>query len=195
MLVFFPNIVIRYCGSALISFGSSILGWIQIRIRIGSGSKALMTKNWKKTTAVKKLNFFDKTAIYISLGLHKVHPQKKPSALKRGHPTLQNMNYFFFTFVGHFCPPGFGSGFRIRIRIHWPDWIRIQSGSGSATLIVWNKANISGVRARFFEKTIFIINFEILHPLSSKELSTYYYYNHYFLFKRNYRENKCSVYP
>jgi hypothetical protein len=31
--------------------------------------------------------------------------QKKPSALKRGHPTLQNMNFyqFFSTFVGHFC--------------------------------------------------------------------------------------------
>jgi hypothetical protein len=30
--------------------------------------------------------------------------QKKPSALKRGHPTLQNMNFykFFPTFVGHF---------------------------------------------------------------------------------------------
>ncbi len=57
--------------------------------------------------------------------------QKKPSALKRGHPTLQNMNFyqFFSTFVSHFCPPGSGSGFRIRIRIHWPDWIRIRSGS------------------------------------------------------------------
>jgi hypothetical protein len=34
--------------------------------------------------------------------------QKKPSALKRGHPTLQNMNFyiFFSTFVGHFCPSG-----------------------------------------------------------------------------------------
>ncbi len=34
--------------------------------------------------------------------------QKKPSALKRRHPTLQNMNFyqFFSTFVGHFCPPG-----------------------------------------------------------------------------------------
>ncbi len=31
--------------------------------------------------------------------------------------------------MGHLCPPGSGSGFRIRIRIHWPDWIRIQSGS------------------------------------------------------------------
>jgi len=37
--------------------------------------------------------------------------QKKPSALKRGHPTLQNMNFykFFPTFVGYFCPPGSGS--------------------------------------------------------------------------------------
>ncbi len=38
----------------------------------------------------------------------------------------------FSTFVVHFCPPG--SGLRKRIRIHWPDWIRIQFGSGSATL-------------------------------------------------------------
>ena len=45
--------------------------------------------------------------------------QKKPAAHKRGHPTLQNMNFYKFlsTFVGHFCPPGSGSGFRIRIRI------------------------------------------------------------------------------
>ncbi len=66
---------------------------------------------------------------------------KKPSVLKRGHPTLQNMNFYklLSTFVGHFCPPGSGSGFRIRI--HRPDWIRIQSGSGygsgSTTLLFW----------------------------------------------------------
>ncbi len=29
--------------------------------------------------------------------------------------------------MGNFCPPGFGSGFRIRIRIHRPDWIRFQN--------------------------------------------------------------------
>ncbi len=44
--------------------------------------------------------------------------------------------------MGHFCPPGSGSGFWIRIRIHWPDRIRIQFGSGSATLkntkILWS---------------------------------------------------------
>ncbi len=42
-----------------------------------------------------------------------------------------NFYQFFSTFVCHFCPPGSGSGFRIRIRIHRPDWIRIQYGSGS----------------------------------------------------------------
>ncbi len=57
--------------------------------------------------------------------------QKKPSVLKRGHPNTSKheLLQIFFTFVGHFCPPGSGSGFRIRIRIHWPDWIRIRSGS------------------------------------------------------------------
>jgi hypothetical protein len=36
---------------------------------------------------------------------------KKPSALKREHPALQNMKFlnFFSTFVGNFCPPGSGS--------------------------------------------------------------------------------------
>ncbi len=28
--------------------------------------------------------------------------------------------------MGHFCSPSSGSGFRIRIRIHWPDWILIR---------------------------------------------------------------------
>ncbi len=37
--------------------------------------------------------------------------RKKPSVLNRGHPTLQNMNFYklLSTFVGHFCPPGSGS--------------------------------------------------------------------------------------
>ncbi len=37
------------------------------------------------------------------------------------------------TFVGHFCPPGSGSGFRFRIRIHWPDWIRIRNPAWRGT--------------------------------------------------------------
>ncbi len=40
----------------------------------------------------------------------------------------------FSTFVGHICPPGSRSVFGIRI--HWPDWIRIQYGSGSAILVL-----------------------------------------------------------
>ncbi len=39
--------------------------------------------------------------------------------------------------MGHLCPPGFGSGFGIRIWIYWPDWIWIQFGSGSETLVTF----------------------------------------------------------
>jgi hypothetical protein len=41
--------------------------------------------------------------------------QKKPPANKRGHPTLQNMNFFYF--CGSFLP----SWIRIRIQITDPD--------------------------------------------------------------------------
>ncbi len=48
--------------------------------------------------------------------------QEKPSALKREHPALQNMKFmYFFLFLGVI--------FALLDRIHWPDWIRIQSGS------------------------------------------------------------------
>ncbi len=75
--------------------------------------------------------------------------QEKPSALKRGHPTLQNMNLIFFYFCGSFLPSW------IRIRIHWPDWIRIQSGSGSATLVRLNdeirvETNVTYILTTFF---------------------------------------------
>ncbi len=95
-----------------------------------------MTENLKKITAIKKLNFFfwSKTAIYLSLGLHKVCPGYRRELTKEA---IQHFKTWIFSpFVGHFCPPGSGSGsgFRIRIRIHWPDWIRIQSRSGSETL-------------------------------------------------------------
>ena len=56
--------------------------------------------------------------------------QKKPSAHKRGHPTLQNMNFFYF--CGSFLP----SWIRIRIRIQIMDpdpnpmvWLNIEYGS------------------------------------------------------------------
>ncbi len=72
------RIRIHFSGS-----GSRGWGWrpIRIRIRIQSGSRALMTKNWKKITAGKKnlIFFLSKTAIYLSLGLHKVCPSYRRS--------------------------------------------------------------------------------------------------------------------
>ncbi len=92
----------------------------------------------KKITAEKFFLFFwSKTAIYLSLGLHKVCSSNRRS-LQLTKEAIQNFKtWIFSTFVGHFCHPGSGSGFRIRIRIriHWPDWIRIQSGS--ETLYYW----------------------------------------------------------
>ncbi len=102
----------------------------------GSGSRALMTKNWQNYSWKKNLIFFlSKTAIYLSLGLYKVCPRYR-RRLQLTKEAIQHFKtWIFSTFVGHFCPPGSGSGFRIRIRIHLPDWIRIQSGSGSETLL------------------------------------------------------------
>ncbi len=54
--------------------------------------------------------------------------QKKPAAHKRGHPTLQKHEFFILLWV-------IFALLRTRIRIHWPDWIRTQSGSGSETLL------------------------------------------------------------
>ncbi len=111
------------CGSVFIfsGSGSSSLGWTPIRIRIQSGSRALMTKNWKKITAECFFYFFyDQTAIYLSLGLHKdvqvieeaFSSQKRPSNTSK-HELLQ----IFVYFCGSFLP----SWIRIRIQIPNPD--------------------------------------------------------------------------
>jgi hypothetical protein len=44
------------------------------------------------------LIFFSKNGIYLSLGLHKGRPsyRKKPSALKRENPAIQNMKFLNF---------------------------------------------------------------------------------------------------
>jgi|688.fasta_scaffold2098858_1 hypothetical protein len=49
--------------------------------------------------------------------------QEKPSTLKKEHPAIQNLKFhnFFSIFVGNFCPPGSGPGFRIRIPNPDPD--------------------------------------------------------------------------
>ncbi len=108
----------------------------------GSGSNPDPGLSWpkierKKNSWKKKLTFFwSKTAIYLSLGLHKVCPGYRRSLQLTKEAIQHFKTWIFSTFVGHFCPPGSGSGsvFKLRIRIQWSDWIRIQYGSGSETL-------------------------------------------------------------
>ncbi len=99
----------------------------------------LITKNWRKKLQKKNIYFFgSKTIIYLSIGLLKGRPSYKRS-LQLSEENIQHFKtwdfLFFSSFVGHFSPPRSGSGFRLWIRIHWPDWIRIRLGSGSATLV------------------------------------------------------------
>ncbi len=75
-------------------------------------------KLYKKITAEKNNFFGSKTSIYLSLGLHKERPIYRRS-LQISKEAIQHLKYelfnYFSTFVGHFCPPGSGYGFRIRI--------------------------------------------------------------------------------
>ncbi len=99
--------------------GSSILGWIPIRIRV------LMTKNWKNLQLKKNSTFFgSKIAVYLPLGLQKKKSNlQKFSALKIKLSALQNMNFHnFFYFCGSFLH----SWIRIWIRIHWSCWMQIR---------------------------------------------------------------------
>jgi hypothetical protein len=82
----------------------------------------------KKFTAEKNLNFFAQIAICLSIGLHKEEvagaafsPQKKTSSTFK-----HEISYLFPIFLGHFCPPGSGSG---------PTYL-IESGSNSDTKTV-----------------------------------------------------------
>jgi hypothetical protein len=125
------------CGSVFIfsgsgsGFGSRVWRWRPIRIQSFNDQKLKKNYSWKK-----KKFFWSKTAIYLSLGLHKVCPGYRRS-LQLTKEAIQHFKTLIFsTFVGHFCLPGSGSVFKLRIRIQWSDWIRIQygSGSGSTTL-------------------------------------------------------------
>ncbi len=98
-------------------------------------------KLFYKFTTEKKAHFWgSRTTIYLSLGLHKGRSSCKRSLQlwKENIQHFKTWNFLIFSaFVCHFWPPGSGSGFRIRIRIHWPDWILIQFGSGSASLVLY----------------------------------------------------------
>ncbi len=78
-------LVVPQCyGSGLIKSGSG--SSILVKYRSGTGSRVLMTKNWQKFIAGKKIFFY---------------LQEKPSALKKEHAALQCMKFFttFYLFL------------------------------------------------------------------------------------------------
>ncbi len=117
-----------------------VWGWRPIRIRIQSGSnpdpdpiriQGFNDQNWKKITAEFFFFFWSKSAIYLSLGLHKVCPSYRRS-LQLSKEAIQHFKTWTFTnfsiFVGHFplLDPDPDPQTRlnpdpIRIRIHNPE--------------------------------------------------------------------------
>ncbi len=93
----------------------------------GSGSRVFIPQKLEKI----QLKFF-KISLYdqklqITCPMACLNGQAKRSFQPSKENTSKNeMNRLFSIFVVHFCPPGSGSG--LRIRIHGPHWIRIQSG-------------------------------------------------------------------
>ncbi len=89
----------------------------------------LLVKTIKLLQLEKNLiSFESKNAIDLSLGLHKGRPSYRRSL----QPSKENIQHFkTWKFLYFFCGSFFAllSGFRIRIRIriHWPDWIRIHT--------------------------------------------------------------------
>jgi hypothetical protein len=88
------------CGSVFIWYGSgsgsSILGWIPIRIRIQSGAKGFDDQIFKKVLQLKKITFYLIKNYNLPIPRPPSKLQKKPLALKRKHPALQNMKFLKF---------------------------------------------------------------------------------------------------
>ncbi len=93
--IFFSGSVFIWYGS-----GSSILGWLPIRIQSQG---------------------FEKKEVFSS--------QKRTSSTSEHEISKKNS-----TFLGHFLSSW--------IRIRWPDWIRIQFASESATLVIFSSSYV-----------------------------------------------------
>ncbi len=112
--------LVQCFGSVFIWYGS-VLGWVAIRIQGFDDQELKKIYSWKKLIFLWP-KWKTTGTIYISLGSIKC-VQVTEEALKREHPALQNMKFLnFFYFCGSFLFSW------IRIRIHWPDWIRIRVG-------------------------------------------------------------------
>ena len=175
--------------------------WIRIRIRIQSGSRVLMTKNWRKKYS---RNFFSLFFIQNShLLMSKLHVQEKPSAFKREHPALQKMKFINFHYVcGSFLPSW------ILIWIKSPFWTRIQSGYGSGSTaltvgtgtyhLVWFMIEAEGHIYTCVASAIFIvflpvwqltINISWRHEIGHSLVQGYFIVTTFKILMR-----KCSVY-
>ncbi len=127
------------CGSGFIESGSGS-GFIESGSGSSissestrSGSRVLMSENWKKYSWQNLYLLWSK-----SLGPLKVRPSYRKSlqSSKRTSSTSKNEIYYLFLFLRViFALMDTGSGLRIRIRIQGPHWIWIQSESGSTTLV------------------------------------------------------------
>ncbi len=84
----------------------------------------------EKFTAEFFFSFFSRTTKYLSLGLYNGGRSLQPA--NENNKALQNGKFLnFFLFLWVICAlldririSGSGFRMRIRIRIHWPDWIR-----------------------------------------------------------------------
>ncbi len=129
----------RYCETVKLSWHLvSILSELWIRIESGygsgywsgsiissesgSGSRVLMTKNWRKK--------YSRNFVYIFFDIFMSKLQERRLALKNNIQHLKKSNLLTFFYVcGSFLPswiPGSGLRIWIRSRIQGPYWIRIR---------------------------------------------------------------------
>jgi hypothetical protein len=95
--------------------GSSILSWIPIRIQGFDDQKLTKICSWKKFNI-----FLSTIAVYLSLGRHKGHPSHRRS-LQPPKTNIQHFKTWNILFLWVIF------ALWIRIRIRWPDWVRIKS--------------------------------------------------------------------
>ncbi len=99
--------------------------WIPIWIQGFNDQKLKKNYSWKIFFWIKK------TTIYISLGLLKERPsywrsrQLSKEAIQH-FKTWNFLIFFLLLWVIFALLDRIRNGFRIRFRIHWPDWIRIR---------------------------------------------------------------------
>jgi hypothetical protein len=115
-----------------------------------------MTKNWKKITAEKKVNFFwSKTAIYLSLGLHKVCPGYRRS-LQLTKEAIQHFKTWifstFFWVIFALLDPGTDPDPMVRLNT---DPIRIRVPDPDPDPQHWSKVHYNEIFCSDFELCTF----------------------------------------